>query len=68
MLVFQPEKYTQPQVITTLTVIDTESGAHLGEYQSFADLNGEMAGSGISFTYNHAAILAENWLGLKVAK
>ena len=39
-LVFQPEKYTEPQVVTTLTVIDSESGVHLGEYLSFAQPDG----------------------------
>jgi hypothetical protein len=64
VLVFQPEKYTQPQVVTTLTLVDSETGAHLGEYQLFAQPDGEVTGSGESLTYPRAEALAENWLGL----
>jgi len=64
VLVFQPEKYTQPQVVTTMTVIDSETGVHLGEYLSFAQPDGQVKGSGESLMYPQAVALAENWLGL----
>jgi hypothetical protein len=64
VLVFQPEKYTRPRVITTLTLIDSESGAHVGEYQLDSELDGKEMGGGESLMYPQAVALAENWLGL----
>jgi hypothetical protein len=64
VLVYQPEKYAQPQVVTTLTLVDSETGFHLGEYQLFAQLDGEVSGSGEALMYAQAVALAENWLGV----
>jgi hypothetical protein len=64
VLVFQPEKYSQPQVVTTLTLIDSETGFHLGEYQLFAQLDGAISGGGDALMYPQAVAFAENWLGL----
>jgi hypothetical protein len=65
-LTFRPEKYWDPQVVTTFTLIDTETGCHLGEYVSFAQLDGQVKGSGEALMYPQAVALAENWLGLSL--
>jgi hypothetical protein len=67
VLAFQPEKYTEPRVITTLTVIDSETGVHLGEYISFTQPNGTIGGSGVTLMYSQAEALARNWLGYEKA-
>jgi hypothetical protein len=66
VLVFQPEKYTEPRVVITLTLVDSESGAHVGEYQLSTQLDGEIEGTGVSLMYPQAVALAENWFGLAV--
>lgn len=63
-LVFQPEKYSQPQVVTTLALIDSDTGVHLGEYQSLVQLNGQQSGCVVALMYPQAVALAENWLGV----
>ena len=40
------------------------SGAHVGEYQLFTQLDGRIMGSGEALMYPQAVALAQNWLGL----
>jgi hypothetical protein len=63
-LVFRPEKYAEPQVVTTLTLVDSETGVHLGEYLLFTGLDGEVQGTGEALLYPQAVALAETWLGV----
>jgi hypothetical protein len=63
VLVFQPEKYTQPRVVTTLTLTDGETGFPFGEYHLSTGLDGKVEGYGVLLEYPRAEALAEQYLG-----
>jgi hypothetical protein len=50
-LVFQPEKYTQPRVVTTLTLADAETGFHVGEYRLCTQPDGTVDSTEVTLLY-----------------
>jgi hypothetical protein len=62
VLVFRPEKYSEPCVVTTLTMVDAATRAHIGEFELLSALDGSMLGYSAALRYDEAAALAENWL------
>jgi hypothetical protein len=43
-LVFQPKKYQEPRVATTLSLIDSDTGFEFGRFTVYTQLEGTMSG------------------------
>jgi hypothetical protein len=46
-LIFQPQKYQEPRVATSLSLIDSDSGFEFGRFTLYTQLEGTMSGYGV---------------------
>src|SRR4029077_6745210 len=58
-LVFQPQKYQQPRVATTLSLIDSDTGFEFGRFTLYTQLEGSMSGYGVELYERVAKGLSE---------
>lgn len=65
VLIFQPEKYRTPRVLTTLTLTDGETGFWFGEFHFSTQLDGKTEGHGWNLMHLSIPFLAEQFMGIK---
>ncbi len=58
-LVFQPQKYQEPRVATTLSLIDSDTGFEFGRFTLYTQLEGTMSGYGVELYERVAKGLGE---------
>ena len=64
VLVFQPEKYQEPTITTTLTMTDSETGFYFGEFELHTRLDGANDRVSARLMHSHIKALAKRFFGV----